>query len=196
MNVCDTSPHSELLICQMWFDYVKEQKSCGLNTKPCKQNLLIWSWGQKSTPYWDHECRQHILQWWYTYMLHIVSQCKSKKMLRAWKTCIGRRIDKPTDRRTEWFLYIPHPFTSFTGCIKMYTPVPPLAMFCIREAVDAAGEWGYILTNCSTLCLFCWLPRVTSKMLKDDCVDEEEDRKNNLLPSLRRKQVDVTGFEE
>ena len=35
MNVCDTSYNGDTLMCETKYDYVKGQKSRGLNTKPC-----------------------------------------------------------------------------------------------------------------------------------------------------------------
>ena len=32
INVCDTLSHVDTLMCQIWYDYVKGQKSCALNT--------------------------------------------------------------------------------------------------------------------------------------------------------------------
>ena len=44
-NVRNTLYHGETLTCQTYYDYVKGQKSCGTNTKPChtpyKLNLEV-----------------------------------------------------------------------------------------------------------------------------------------------------------
>ena len=37
MNVFDILSHGDALMCQIWYDYVKGQKSCALNTKPCQK---------------------------------------------------------------------------------------------------------------------------------------------------------------
>ena len=37
MNVFDILSHGDTLMCQIWYDYVKGQKSCALNTKPCQK---------------------------------------------------------------------------------------------------------------------------------------------------------------
>ena len=49
MNVCYTSSHGDTLMCQTWYDYIKVQKSCALNMKPClllQSVCTIWCWWQ------------------------------------------------------------------------------------------------------------------------------------------------------
>ena len=48
MNVCDTSYHNDTLTSKTKYDYVKGQKSLGLNTKPCHKpynlTLMVCQW--------------------------------------------------------------------------------------------------------------------------------------------------------
>ena len=60
MNVRDTSYHDDILTCQTKYDYVKRQKSWGLNTKPCHKPY---------NPY-NGQCRIRIMN-----VLYISTRC-------------------------------------------------------------------------------------------------------------------------
>ena len=65
--------------------------------------------------YWNHECTQHIVSWWYTHVPNMVSQCKTVKkfwaghkstqtdsfmcMLLCWT--LGGHFDHPYYQRIE-----------------------------------------------------------------------------------------------
>ena len=53
--VYDALYHGDTLMCQIWYDFVKRNESCGPNTKPwltkpCKFDMEV----KRSTLYWDH----------------------------------------------------------------------------------------------------------------------------------------------
>ena len=55
MYMYNTLSHGDTLMCQIWYDCVREQKTVAL-----LKTLKILTWCQRSTSYWNHECTQDI----------------------------------------------------------------------------------------------------------------------------------------
>lgn len=64
-NTVYSSSLGDKLMCQLWYGYVKGQKTVSLTPSHDKISiifLLFWPWGQRSTLYRDHEQTQHMRQ--------------------------------------------------------------------------------------------------------------------------------------
>ena len=77
MNVCNTSSYVDILRCQIWYDYVKGQKSCG-------RNISKALYSQRTVSYRDHEHMLHITSYSDRPMLQI--RCYNIRALRMYVT--------------------------------------------------------------------------------------------------------------
>ena len=111
------------LMCQIWYDYVNRQKSCGLNTKLC----------QKPNKF-DLEVKgKHRI--WIIYSLMVIDPCATHGMLiskqtevmgwtrRHFKTSINLTLKSKFKAVSGSWMYSTHPLNMIDPCAKYGKPM-------------------------------------------------------------------------
>ena len=133
LNVCDTSYHGDTLMCQIWYDIVKRQESCGLNTKLCQNGMEV----KRSTSYWDHG-NWPMCQIWYA---SVMANRSYGSDMKKCENNINLTLRSKVNIVSGSWMYVTHHLVVIHPWAKYGMPMPDRNLHRQTDRPNRQTEW-------------------------------------------------------